>query len=92
MSDIISLNIARANATNDNTVVSPAETLRDALFEIESGKRSPQSILILTLDKGPDCDCYGMGWYAAKLQVSEIIALLEHAKYRFIKTLAGDDD
>lgn len=77
-----------ANVKDDNTLISPEQTLLDALDEIKSGKRPANKVLILTLydeDK-----CYGNGFYASNMKASEMVTLCFHSAGMFSAMLDGE--
>mgnify|MGYP003552283491 CR=1 FL=1 len=79
---IIPLGTHRAMLTGNNSDQTPADCLRDALNEISSGERQCTSLLVLTLNAGDGQ--FGTGWYAANLRSSEMVALVEIVKLRFL--------
>lgn len=87
MSDnITSLNAERAHRQHDNNLITPVETLRDAMQEIESGERKADSVLVLTLDRG-EGDEFNTGWYASRLKSSEMIAVMEAIKAQILQEM-----
>lgn len=85
MTEIVSINTIRAIKNNDNTLLSPAECLDEAAREIRSGERNCDKILVLSLDTQDDN--YHVGFYASNLKSSEVVALLEAAKLRFLRDM-----
>lgn len=69
-----------ADALNDNTRITPIQTLQDAISDIESGKRSPNKLVVLMLD---DTDGYNTNFYASNLKTSELLALCSRWVYNF---------
>jgi hypothetical protein len=85
MADVHNLNAARADKAQDNTLLSPADCLEDALQEVRSGVRVCDKLVVLTLDTTGDG--YGMGYYASNIKASEIIALCEATKARMLRLM-----
>lgn len=83
--DVVSLNSARAERDDDNRHMTPADTLREALADIESGERPATSLMALTLDT--DEKQFSSGWYAANLKSSEMIALMETVKAALLRDM-----
>jgi hypothetical protein len=81
---VVNLGAERALRENDNAAWSPAECLDNAADEVRSGERLCDRVLILFLDKGPDGLEFTVGWQAANMQSSEMIALMEITKARLI--------
>ena len=79
---IIPLGTHRAMLTGDNGDQTPADCLRDALNEISSGERQCTSLLVLTLNE--DDGMFATGWYAANMKCSQMVALVEIVKLRFL--------
>lgn len=69
-----SINAARANREDDNTLLSPIEALQDAIARIEDGQ-PVDKLLILTLDTSDDQ--FSAGFQACNIKASEMLALLE---------------
>lgn len=69
-----------AARSNNNQLSDPISLLKDALAEIETGERKCNKLLILTLD---DETGYDVGFYAAKMKCSELIALTSRANRIF---------
>lgn len=82
MGDIRSLNAERASRANDNTLISPAECLEDAATDIRSGERVCNKVLVITLntDGGDMGDVFQVGFYAAQMKSSEMLAAIEAIK------------
>lgn len=87
MGDTVNLGAERARRENDNDLISPEETLRDALREIESGERQASSLMVLTLDRGEEGEGFNAGWYASRLRSSEMIALMETIKAQLLREM-----
>lgn len=85
MSEIHNLNAERAAKARDNTLLSPADCLDDALREVRSGVRVCDKLVILTLDTTDDG--YGVGYYASNIKASEIVALCEAMKVLMLKSM-----
>lgn len=79
------LAIARASRDQDNTLLSPVDTLDDARQAIEDGRISPNSLMVLSLDHSDGN--YGFHWFACNLASSEMLALLEVAKTNVLKDM-----
>jgi hypothetical protein len=73
--DVVSFNIERAVREDDNTLLSPADCLEDALREVKSGERECDGLLILTLDRSEGRFCIGN--YACNVKSSEMLAMME---------------
>lgn len=80
MSEVISLNVVRADRQNDNTLLTPVEALRDVIAKIGSGETVCDKLLVLHLDTGADGDRYDFGFNACNMKASEMLALLDVAK------------
>lgn len=80
MSDVVSLNAARADRENDNTLLTPVDALRDVIAKIGTGQTVCDKLLVLHLDTGADGDRYDIGFNASNMRASEMLALLEVAK------------
>ncbi len=83
-----------ANLRNDNTLISPIETLDAARRAIEARKIEPDKLLVLSLqtkdEKGDDA--YKMKWFLSNMKMSEAVALLEVAKVNLTDILTGKND
>ena len=74
---------------NDNTLITPEQTLERALTDIRSGERKCNKLLVLTLD---DTDgSWTKGYYAANVKVSEMVALTSNMLYWLNRILNGDE-
>jgi len=73
-----------ADIREDNNLVTPEQTLEDALAAIRDGTVKPRSLLILMIN-GDDPSTYDLKWFASKLRSSEIISLCSVAKASFLK-------
>lgn len=91
MSDTVNIKRERALRENDNSILLPADTLRYALDDIESGKTPADSVLILHLDHGDDGTEFNAGWYAANLKSSEMIALMRAIEHRLLTEMGFGD-
>lgn len=78
MGNVSNFNARRAQEAEDNRLLTPVDSLEDALSEVSSGERKCDKILIITLDT--EDDGYGVGYYASNLSTSEQISLLEAMK------------
>ena len=87
MADVHNLNAARADKAKDNTLLSPADCLEDALQELRSGVRVCDKLVVLALDTSPDNSGYAMGFYACNMKASEIVALCEAMKARMLQSM-----
>jgi hypothetical protein len=76
----ISLGAKRALKTNDNRQWTPVECLLDCLNDIQSGKTSCNKLLVLRLDTDDGGEKFSLGYHAANIKASEILAALEVAK------------
>lgn len=88
MAEVRSINALRADKENDNSLLSPLETLEDAAEDIRSGKCRCDKLVILMLDIGDGGD-YRVGYRACSLRSSEAVALLEAGKQNFMDHLLG---
>lgn len=75
-----------ADIREDNTLVTPEQTLEDALEAIRSGQIKPRSLLILCID-GADQESYNIRWLASNLRASGMITLCEIAKAKFLRLM-----
>lgn len=87
MGDVRSLNAARADRENNNTLISPVECLEDAASGLRGGRLNAEKALVLLLDSGEDGDAYNVHFLSSNLRVSEMVSLLEAAKTRLLQTL-----
>lgn len=85
MGDIENLGAHRAERADDNRLLTPLECLREAIAEIESGDRSCDGVLVLTLDRSGEY--FRVGYYASNMKASEIIATCEIMKTRALKAM-----
>jgi hypothetical protein len=78
MSDenVTSLNVARALKNADNRLWSPADCLQDALNDIKD--KPCDKLLVIRIDTTGDK--FSVGYHAAQLKASEIVATLEIMK------------
>lgn len=67
-----------SDSLNDNRLISPEQTLQNVLDDIRDKTRKCTKLLVLCLD---DEDCYDLGFYAANLKMSEILAMLSRMTY-----------
>ena len=88
MSDdnVTSLGAARALKASDNRLWSPVECLEDCIRDIQSGVSPTEKLLVLRLDtkKG---ETFNVGYNAAGLKGSEILAMLECAKATILQEM-----
>ena len=70
-----------ADALNDNSRITPAQVLQDAIADIESGKRNPNKLVVFMLEDGDDK--YHTNFYASNLRISELLALCSRWLYNF---------
>ena len=84
--DVPSLAAARALKAGDNRLWSPLDCLRDCIKDIETGDRPCDKILILRLVTAADAkgDKFDVGYNAARLKGSEILAMLECVKAQIL--------
>lgn len=89
MVEIRSINALRANKENDNSLLSPVECLEDAIQDIKSGNRKCDKLLVLMLnsDKENGGGGYEVGFAASDMKTSEMISLMEAAKYIFLQRM-----
>lgn len=85
MSDPISLGAARAEREGDNRLISPVETLREAIANIESGAVPANAVIVLALNTADGA--YAVRWFASNLRSSEMIALMEVAKVSLLRDM-----
>ena len=67
------MTINLATRANDNKFSTPQSMLEDALQDIKSGKETAKKAIVLFLD---DENGYDVGFYAAKMKASEMLALM----------------
>ena len=80
MSDNIkNLGAKRAEKTRDNRAWSPLDCLRDCIYDVETDRTPCDKLLILRIDT-KDGEVFNVGYNAANLKASEILAVLECAK------------
>ena len=91
MTEPISLNVARADRENDNSLLSPVDALREAIRDIENGEYPAERILILRLDHGEDGNEFNVGWHAANINSTMMIALMEAVKHRLLTDVGFGD-
>jgi len=89
MAEIKSLNAARAEREEDNSLLSPAEMLEDAAADIKRELVKATSALALLLDAGEDGKKYSVSFYASNLKGSEMVALCEAAKVLILQTMGS---
>lgn len=79
------------NLRNDNTLISPLETLEDVKRSIEAGKINPDKLIVLSLQTEDEEGegMYKVNFFMSNLRVSESVALLETAKADMVDTLNG---
>ncbi|MCK5444961.1 MAG: hypothetical protein KAI73_05010 [Rhodospirillaceae bacterium] len=88
--------IHMADIKNDNTLISPIDTLKDAIKAIEAGEIKPDKLMVISLDTDPPNKAkpgagYLVKWFLSDLRASEVVALLEVSKQDFLATLTGGD-
>lgn len=83
--NIQSLGAARALKSGDNRLWSPLDCLEDCVLDIRSGKTPCDKLLILRLDTKDGK--FNVGYNAAGLKGSEILALLECAKMQILQEM-----
>jgi len=90
------LNVERAKRENDNTLLSPLESMRDAANMIEDGTVKADAAFMIFLDRGDDPadPKFGLRWFASNIWASEMLALLECAKVEILKSMnyLGEND
>lgn len=81
--------ISLAERFNDARLITPEQTLQNALGDIgkDGALKNGKKILILAVDQGPDKDQYDLSWYQAGMCMSECIALLRVAENRFLREM-----
>lgn len=86
--------ITLATRTEDNRQWSVEQMLRAALSDlmedIDQGKRAPDMAVVVLLDKGEDGNAYFTRYFAANMKASEVVALCEIVKQRFVRKILGD--
>lgn len=87
MGEVKSFNAERANRTGDNTLITPAECLEDAASEIRSGARECNKVMVITLNTGDNYDTFQVGFYAAQMRSSEMLAALEAIKTTVLRDM-----
>lgn len=75
-----------AEIREDNNLVTPEQTLEDALSAIRSGVIKPRSLLVLAID-GDDISTYDVRWFASRLRTSEMVSLCEIAKSHIARSM-----
>ena len=98
------LSAVRADRANDNKLISPADTLRDCLNDIEEGRINPNKLVIIQLydgqddpeagDQGP-VRAYDFNLYMSNIASSEVVSLCEAAKIRALQqmwVIPGDEE
>lgn len=85
----VSLGAHRALKEADNRAWTPVECLRDAITDIESGKSPCDKLLILRIHikSAKDDDVFNVGYHAANIKASEILAALECAKAQVLQEM-----
>lgn len=83
-----------ADIKDDNTLISPRETLEAAIRDIDSGEINPDKLMVICLrTKDDDGDRrYGTRRYASNMHVSEMVTLCEVVKSELVLTLNGRID
>ena len=89
MGEVRSINALRATRENDNSLLTPVEALEDAAADLRSGERKANKMVAILLNA--EDDDYHFGFVSSNMRVSEMVALLEAAKTRLLRTLVGDD-
>jgi len=77
--------IRLSDVKNDCRLISPADTLRDALHDIENGEKKPNKLMVLMLDDTNGK--YDASFYCSNLKASEVIALFEIEKDIFVRMI-----
>ena len=83
-----------ADLKNDNRLITPVDSLQDAIRAVEDKEVDPQKSIVLLLttkDETGGDDAYELSYFMSGLKCSEAVSLLETAKVHFLKTLVGDD-
>ena len=80
--------VSLAEKLNNNTLITPEQTLELALRELRSGKRKCNKILVIPLFS--EIDAYDVGFYASNLRTHEMLALCSHMTHWFNCTIDGD--
>lgn len=83
--DIPSLSAIRALKTQDNRLWSPVDCLRDCIKDIESGETPTEKLLILRIN-AQDLK-FNVGYNAANIKASEILAALECVKAQILQEM-----
>ena len=78
MANLKNLSEERAKRATDNADLTPVDTLRMALADIEAGKIAPTSLMVLHVKRYGDE--FDSGWFSANLDSSQMIAIMEIVK------------
>lgn len=84
-----------AEVKNDNTLISPRETLEGVIRDIDSGEINPDKLMVIALrtkDNDGGDRRYGTRRYASNMHVSEMITLCEAIKSELVLVLNGRVD
>jgi len=77
-----------AHKKNNNRLISPMDTLRGVLDDIESGRQSFANLIVIGCSL--ESEVSDMGFYLSNLSASEAVALLEISKDQFIRMINGN--
>lgn len=83
MGNLVSL----ADRANDNRFTTPKDMLEQAMRDLEAKELHGGQAILLVLDRGPAGNCYSVGFRAANIRKSEIVALLTVQATAFAKDL-----
>ena len=89
-------NVVRlSNVKDNNYLITPRESLLDAIDCIDKGEINPEKsvVILLTNNERPNeiNDGYAISFFLSNLHYSEATALLEAVKLRMVKTMIGDE-
>lgn len=91
MSELRIINALRADKENNNTLLSPVDTLLDLAEDISTGKVKCDKLLVVALDTG-DGHSYNTHIRLRNMRVSEAIALVSIAKAKLLSWMKPNDD
>lgn len=74
-----------ADVKNDNRFITPIDTLKDAITDIESGEKNPNKLMVLMLNDMNGK--YDVNFYCSNLRASEVVALFEIEKDIFVRMI-----
>lgn len=86
MTNITDIGAFRVERVTDNKALRPADILRAALTDIESGAEAPQRMMILHWSEH-DENGFSTNWYSANLHSTEMLALMEMVKATLLRDM-----